>query len=220
MNPSVLKRYSARLSAERGRKVSLREAEADIFRIVQQVARGLAPKYTYGYHTRQDIEHDAVILALEVLEGEKYDASRPLENFLYVHLGRRLTNNIRRHFYRGEPPCTCCDPLNPPPSPCRKWIDWHRRNTSKQNIMKPLDVSNVNDEHEPRMASPSSVAEDASLNELLSLIDRRLPIDLRADYLRMREHVMVPKARRQRVREAVLEIISSSAKASTEGGNR
>jgi hypothetical protein len=208
MNPRIVEQYARKMGRESGRPVGVEEAEADIHRVIRQVARGLAPKYVFGYHNRSDIEQDAFVLALEVLEKEVYDPGRPLENFLYVHIRRRLGNNIRKSYYRGEPPCTCCDPVNPPPEPCKKWLDWHRRNTSKQNLMRPLDVSTVNDEHEPRMASPSSAVEDASMNEILSRIDRLLPVDLRADYLRMREQVMIPKVRRQRVREAILAILS------------
>lgn len=213
MNQRIIDEYARRLSTEQGRPIGRGEAEADIHRTIQQVARSLAPKYTFGYHSRLDIEQDAFVLALEVLQGEGYDPTRPLANFLYVHLRRRLSNQIRKSYYRVEPPCTCCDPSNPPEVPCRKWSEWHKRNMAKQNLMRPLDVAAVDDQGEPRMASPSSAVEDAAVREMISLIDGKLPVDLRADYLRMREHVSVPKARRHRVREAVLSILKEQGHA-------
>lgn len=211
MNPAIIKAYAIKIAANTGKKPDMDEAEADMVRVIRKVARGLAAKHTYGYHSPADIEQDAIVLALEVLSGEAYDPSRPLENFLYVHVKRRLRNNIRKHYYRGEPPCSCCSMVNPPAEPCKKWLDWRKRNISKQNLMRPLDVSCVNDEHEPRMATPSSVAEEATVNELLQKIDRLLPINLRADYLRMREHIIIPKVRRQRVRQAILSIMEEGS---------
>jgi len=216
VNHDTVKRYADRMTAERGHRVPLHEAEAEIVRVIQRVSATLAPKLMFGYHARADIEQEAFVLALKVLDRGVYDPSRPLENFLYVHLRRRLRNNIRKHYYRGEPPCTCCDVSNPSATPCKKWTDWNRRNVSKQNLMRPIDIQCVDGEGEPGMASRPVDGDDAVHNELLASIDARLPLELRADYLRMREHVLIPKARRQRFREAVLAIISP---APTEGGD-
>src|SRR5690349_21106640 len=128
MNPRMIKEYAGRMSRDIGKRITRQEAEQDIMETIQRVSRNLAPKYTFGYRTVGDIEQEAFLLALEVLEGEGYDPSRPLENFLYVHLRRRLSNNIRRSFYRGEPPCECCPTHAPPASPCKKWLDWQKRN--------------------------------------------------------------------------------------------
>jgi hypothetical protein len=206
MNQAMLKEYAARM----GRRVPLWMAEQEVTRIVMQVARGIAPSFVFGYHSRADIEQEAVAFALEVLDLDppKYDPSRPLENFLHVHLRNQLSNFRRKHYARLEPPCSCCDPQDPPASPCKKFRDWKSRNASKQNLMRPIDMSAVSDDGgESRMHTPSAVVEDAVSHELMQRIDSLLPIDLRSDYLRMRDHVMIPKARRQRVREAVLAIL-------------
>lgn len=207
MNPKVVRLYARRLSRERGRPVAPAEAEAEMGQIAVAVSNALAPRFVFGYHTREDVAHEGVIIALEILAGDRYDPSRPLENFLYVHLKRRLSNLVRRDFFRAEPPCSCCDAFGAPVAPCKRWLEWHRRNTSKRNLMRPLDMAGVDDEHEPRMSSPSVVHQEAVSEELLGAIDANLPPELRSDYLRMREHVSIPKARRQRVREAVLAII-------------
>jgi hypothetical protein len=208
MNPRLIKAYAAKLERETGeRRVPLWKAEEAIMGVVQRVARCVSHSFIYGYHSREDVEQDAVVFALEVLETDVYDVSRPLENFLHIHVRNQLSNELRKHYMRLEPPCTCCDSYNPPPFPCKKWLDWKARNESKQNLMRPLDMSNVSDEHESRMRTASSVVDDAVSNEVLNKIDRALPVELRSDYLRMRDHVVIPKARRQRVREAVLAIL-------------
>ncbi len=205
MNPKTIKAYAAKL----GGRTPLWKAEEEITRVIMTVARSVAPSYLFGYHSREDIEQEAVIAALEVLSVDPplYDPSRPLENFLYIHLRNQLSNFRRKHYARLEAPCTCCDPFRPPAEPCKKWRDWASRNTAKQNLMRPLDMSSVSDEGEARMHTRSAVVDEAISNELLARIDARLPIELRSDYLRMKDRVLIPKARRQRVREAVLEII-------------
>lgn len=214
MNQQVVKSYAARMAAERGvRRVSLYKAEEEMVRVIQDVARRLAPSFVFGYHTRQDIEQQGLLFALEAIDdrdketGEPlYDAARPLANFIHIHIRNRLSNYKRDNYIRMEPPCSCCDPFSPPPAPCRKWQDWHDRNFTKQNLMRPLDVSSISDEGERGMALASEVEDEACGNELETLIDNNLPVDLRADYQRMRSQVMIPKARRQRVREAVATI--------------
>lgn len=206
MNPALVKEYAARM----GKRTPLWRAEEEIVAIIRQVARGISPAFVFGYHSRSDIEQTAILFALELLDRDppRYDPSRPLENFLHVHLRNQLSNFRRKHFARLEPPCPCCDPMNPPPSPCKKFRDWRARNASKQNLMRPIDMAIVSDDgSEATMHTPSVVHDDAVSNELLAKIDALLPIDLRSDYLRMRDHVAIPKARRQRVREAVLAIL-------------
>src|SRR5947209_7039434 len=151
MNKEIIKKYASKLSGEWGRKVGIAEAESEIIRIIQEVSHALAPSYRFGYHTLQDIEQQGIIEALEVLSSNKYNQSRPLENFLHVHLRNRLSNYRRKHYMRFEAPCSCCDPLQPPASPCQKWLDWKNRNIARQNLMRPLDMTNVDDEFEKNM---------------------------------------------------------------------
>lgn len=208
MNKNLIKRYARKLSIETGTPVSVDEAEAEIVRVMQRVCRMLAPQFKFGYHSVEDIEQQGVIEAIEVLaEDGKYDVSRPLENFLYVHVHNSLSNFRRKHFMRYEPPCGCCDPHLPPAFPCSKFRDWQSRNFVKRNLMQPLDMANVADESEVGLRDESVVEDDAMASELRALLDGELPVELRKDYLQMLDGKLLPKARRERVREAVLEIM-------------
>lgn len=207
MNRQLIKDYAKKMGKELNRKVTLAEAEVEIVRVMQKVARVLAPSYRFGYHSNEDMEQEGIQYALIVLESnDKYDINQPLENFLYTHIHNRLYNYKRKHYTRLEPPCSCCDPFNPPAYPCQKWLDWKSRNSSKQNIMQPLDMSNISDESEHNMYQESEVIDNTIGSELRTLLDRELPVELRRDYLQMIDGKVIPKIRRDKVREAVLSI--------------
>lgn len=209
MRRGLVAEYAAKLSRERGSRVTREEALASINESILRVARNVATKFRleFGYHTKGDIEHEGVVIALEVLDTAAYDVSRPLENFLHVHVKNRLKNFKRKHFMRCEAPCKCCEAFGNPSEPCRRWVEWNERNLLKQNLMRPVDVSSIPCEG---LATAPSAADEADLAETLSRIDEELDPALRADYLRMRAGVAVPKSRRVAVREAVSEILGVS----------
>lgn len=212
MTKKLIKGYAAKM----GKGVTGSEAEAEILRVIASVVRILAPKFRFGYYTNQDMEQEGTLAAIEVLNEGSYDVSRPLENFIYAHVHNSLYNLRRKHYLRLEVPCKCCDPNNLPAYPCKKWRDWSARNTTKQNIMKPLDMSNVSDESENNMREESSVIDDTIGSELRTLLDREIPVDLRKDYLQMLDGKRIPKGRREKVREAVLIIIKDKGYAEEE----
>lgn len=59
------------------------------------------------------------------------------------------------------------------------------------------------------MRTPSTIESDAATKELFDLLDWHIPLDLRADFLRMRAGEPVPKVRRERVLQAAREILES-----------
>jgi hypothetical protein len=67
----------------------------------------------------------------------------------------------------------------------------------------------VSPKREPRTAgSPVETAAEAS--ELERLIDERLPLELRADYLRLKAGSLVVAPRRRQVPEAILDIMDDA----------
>jgi hypothetical protein len=161
------------------------------------------------------MKQQGALFAIQALSGTAYDESRPLENFLYTHVRNRFINYKRDNYLRNEVPCkTCifydkhlklstnaCSAFPEDKTECPKLSDWEAKNTTKKNIMKPLDASMVTDRS---LECESSVFEDVSFAELETAINVGLPAELRSDYLRMRQHQVIPKSRRQKVREAVL----------------
>lgn len=188
--------------------------EADVVSTIDKVASTLAHKFKFGYYGVEDIKQEGVVFALQALE--KYDEIRPLENFLYSHIRNRLMNLKRDKLRRSDSPCSLCHnsiegaTAHPNGGFCTKYAAWRRRNLSKQNIMTPKDISNISDEKELNTRIESSVVNNAETAEILELIDRRLPVELRSTYLQMRDSVSVPKTRRLEVERAILDILNDN----------
>jgi hypothetical protein len=147
--------------------------------------------------------------ALEVLEKECYNPSLPLENFLYTHIKNRFVNLHRDKLRRRDAPCRACHEGKPcdQGSNCSKYAAWLKRNTAKANLMRPLDLAHISDEREPHTRLASTVTEDAEIDEMLQLVDKHLPVELRSTYLQMRDGVSVSRAKRNEVEQRVREIL-------------
>lgn len=192
-------------------KVPPGKTEAEVLRAIEKAVNILAPSFEFGPYDTDDIKQEGFVFALEVLEKEKYDPSRPLENFLYTHVRNRLINFRRNKFRRNDPPCKKCHDGEPCPSAgakdlCDKYRSWLKRNTNKANICNPITLDSVKDEGDQGVNESSSVEQAVETQELLELIDKNLPIELRAVYLQMRSGVSVPKTARLRVERAIIEI--------------
>jgi hypothetical protein len=208
MDKKFLRAYARKMAERAGRRrpFTLREAEAEVLATMRKVCRSLRYAYRFAGQEAADIEQEGYYAAIQVLNSGKYDVARPLENFLRGHLKKRLSNFRRNHSVRIEAPCSCCD-LRNPASPCRRWLDWSERNTRKQNILQPIDLDSVADEHESGMRTEATAHEDAAACELANMIDCMLPVELRADYLRLLSGQVVPKNRRRAVQQAVRELL-------------
>ncbi len=179
--------------------------------VMLRVATRLAPNFKFGYFTVEDIKQQACLFACEALA--RYDPSRPLENFLFTHVRNRLINFKRDNYKRTDCPCRLCYGNLPGQTRhddgrfCEKFIIWQRRNTRKQNILLPLDIGNISDENEPNTRKESTVVQEVETIEILEIIDRELPVELRSQYLQMKEGLSVPKAKRTEIENTVNDIL-------------
>jgi DNA-directed RNA polymerase specialized sigma24 family protein len=194
-------------------KIPPNMTEQQVLAVIDKVANLLAHGFTFGYFTVEDIKQEARIAAMSAMD--RYDPTRPLDNFLYRHVKNRLINFKRDNFKRNDPPCISChrsmagSTEHDDKQYCSKYSSWLKRNVTKQNIMNPLDISNISDEHESRTRSESGVLEDIAQAELLRIIDAALPLELRSAYLQMRDGYSVPKAKRLEVEHAVRLILQN-----------
>lgn len=178
---------------------------------VDNAVRLLAPNFTFGYYDVDDIRQEATLFAIEALP--RYDTSRPLDNFLYVHIRNRLTNLKRNEYRRTDSPCALCHrpegnrSRHPSGEFCARYLGWKKRNDAKANLSRPLDLDHIADEHESGTRAESEVEGDAQTRELLGLIDENLPVEMRATYLQMRAGKSVPKARRTAVERVIRQIL-------------
>ena len=170
--------------------------EEEVVRVMMTVVDRIAHKYRFGFYDVEDIKQEAYIIAMEAME--RYDESRPLENFLAVHISNRLKNFKRDNF---------CRPDYIPPS--GKVVN---DNDTKRFLMEPLDIDNIRDEHERNMRDDDNMHNSVIKKEIMEIVDVRLDMSLRSDYLRILHDVYVPKPRREQIYAAILDILNEHRK--------
>lgn len=188
--------------------------EREVTEIVNNIARRLANNYTFGYNKAEDITQEIWLIAIDGLE--RYDGKRPLENFLFVHVRNRLSNLKRDKYSRRDIPCHGCEfyrKNGPQESKCAAFTDrmdckefaqWKHRNQLKKELVSS-NFNMITAEYVPdKVASENEV----SIREIKSIIDKKIDITLRPDYLRMQSGVSVPKHRREQVENAIKSIIA------------
>lgn len=190
-----------------------------VIEILDRIADRFAAKFKFGYHDIDDMKQQARLFALEALP--RYTESKgPLENFLSVHVRNRLINFKRDNYHRFQAPCIQCPFYDPEchkstnqcaefedKMECDKWNQWILRNNSKRSIMSPATSENVDYLFGHEVLTDSSVADIVANKELLKYIDEKLPVELRSDYLRLKENLFVSKHRKNKVREAIIKIV-------------
>ena len=164
--------------------------ESEVLEVVNRICDRYAYKFKFGYFEPDDIRQEAFIIAIDALE--RYDESRPLENFLAVHVKNRLNNFKRDRYYRQH-----------------KKLDENidQLNNSKKFLMDTLDISNIRDEKEGNMRLDDDFIEKIANEELLEIIDEHLDVSFRSDYLRVKDGTYVPKPRREQIMEEITEIL-------------
>jgi len=74
--------------------------ETEVIAQINTVVDRIAPKYTFYGYTTDDIKQEAFIICIEALN--RYDPSKPLENFLSVNLSNRLKTFVRDNYFTGN----------------------------------------------------------------------------------------------------------------------
>lgn len=110
---------------------------------------------------------------------ERYDQKRPLENFLSVHLSNRLKNFIRDNYYTKD-------------------------EEEKKRVMRPKYLSG-----EDVIQYDNTVDSKTDAKTIKNIVDKYLPAQYRADYLKIINEVYVPKKRREEILAIIKEIVES-----------
>ncbi len=165
--------------------------EDEITAIILKVCNKMVSKYKFGYYDIEDMKQEAFIIGWKVLP--KFNGSAPLENFLSVHIRRRLLNFHRDHYYR----------LDIAEDMTKRSLN----NISRKNLIDTISIDNVQDESESNMFYDVQFIDNIECEEVLKLIDIHLDINLRTDYLRMRDGMTISKVKKDRIYEAIDEIL-------------
>ena len=150
-------------------------SEDQVIAQIKTVVDRIAPKYTFSGYDAEDIKQEAFIICMDALD--RYDPSRPLENFLSVHLSNRLKNFVRDNHYTSKDDDSKKKLLNP-----KQFINDDITNDCRQYIDN-IDLSDIKDK-----------------------IDNNLPPNMRSDYLKMLNNVYVPKKRREEIVKTIRNI--------------
>lgn len=149
---------------------------------IQKIAEKIAPKYTFGYHDKEDLIQEAIIFGLEAYE--KWDQDRPLENFISVHISNRLKNYKRNNYFR----------LGLEDSSEQR----QRTNEAKRNLMSPAPICD----------NSLFFQELLDTQDEIDFLLQKLPPLVKNDFLRMANGVSISKGRRQMVIDTVKEILN------------
>jgi RNA polymerase sigma factor (sigma-70 family) len=187
-------------------KLPVNMTEAETLKIIDKVLRKFAKKYAFGLYDHDDIYQEGFMLAMQALEV--YDGDSPLENFLSVHIKNRLISLKRSKFSRKDI-CNSCTKFD---ENCPKCIKRQATYSAKKNLNQPIDILSVNPEGEKNLCQANNSDVSLETSELLSLINKYLPLKYREDYLKMRDGVYIHKSLRDEIEAIVLNIIEQHDK--------
>lgn len=161
----------------------------EYFKTLKEVARRLCNRFKFGYYTGEDIYQEAILLGMEAFS--RWDQQKEPASFIYIHLTNRLHNIYRNKARRNDCPCQPCFEGNfCEAGGCTQYKNWWNRNQTKFSLMVPSALSNENLLMEP----------DLAYNNIMEL-SYLLPIEVRADLLRMLAKENIPVERKKIVRE-------------------
>lgn len=146
-------------------KIPTGMSEKETIEKINLVVNRISPKYTFKGYEVEDIKQEAFMICMDALD--RYDTSRPLENFLSVHLSNRLKNFVRdNYFTKGD--------------------------EEKKKVLSPKQLGH--DDHIVDKHEQTDIKIDSK--DVINLIDKFLPVEFRSDFLKFTNDVYVPKKRK------------------------
>lgn len=151
--------------------------------IITKVINRIAPKYVFGYYELDDIKQESYIICCEALE--KYDESRPFENFISKHLSNRLKTLIRDKYCRSRTRSEKHEILN----------------NSKKNLMDLKSFGAYNISYE------DNLLEQISTSEALERVMDELTPSMRNNFHRLANGVSISSNKKQVLFDRIKEIL-------------
>ncbi len=197
MNAQFLNRYAAH------HHLTPEAAEATILATLEEIARIISSKISFGPYQKNDIYQEVCLAGLLLMEKDAgtYDPRRPIGNYFMVSLRNRMLNLKRDKYFRSAPCCTCCDRFNPPDNPCPRLKRWLTNNARKRQLSESNPAPDAN----PSDAASDEAAIDRELvKEIDDFVDWSFLPTMRNDYLRLKAGATIPPARKNAVSNAIL----------------
>lgn len=180
--------------------------------VLDAVAKRLAPKFVFGYHSLEDIEQQARLIALEAVP--RYDGKRNFYNFIFTHTKNRLCTYKRDNYERLNTPCEKC-PFNAwikETDECTKYENkfdcelyhkWLMRNSAKKNLMRPIGITCATGKNEEFMEIPNSIDNSVTKKEIVDIIESKLTSKQRKYWLKLKTGQKLKKAELEEVKSAL-----------------
>jgi DNA-directed RNA polymerase specialized sigma24 family protein len=188
-------------------------SQEEFLRVLDSISKRLGHKFKFGYHSFEDMRQQAAIFALEGLE--RYDHSRPLENFLWTHVRNRLFNYKRNNYQRPDKPCLTCPFFDKTykcsnnqcteftnKQDCELYAAWAARNEAKKNIMQPYGM-----ETELPNKNPTDPLNLVTNKELIDFLDINIESEYRETYLKIKHGTKVSRQDTTRLKSHIEEIM-------------
>jgi len=154
--------------------------EQEVVDTITLVCNRISPRYTFYGYTIDDIKQESFIICMEALH--RYDEDRPLENFLSVNLSNRLKNFVRdNHFVSGS-------------------------DEDRVKVLQPaqLDYEGTIIDSKKKYSISYN---DIDNKNIVDLVNKYLPAQVRMDYLKIINDVYVTKQRREEIIDMITEIL-------------
>lgn len=198
--------------------------QEEVLNIIDNIANGLAYKFRFGYYGLEDMKQEARLEALDALK--KYDPKKgKLSTFLWAHVRNRLSNIKRNKFERYDKPCLNCPLKAYDPecikstskcteyedkSDCKPYNSWFNRNLAKKNIVSPIGIQNVKDEHESNMREEKDITSTIYSNQIIDLLDQKIPVALRSHWVKLKNDIRLKKADKEKLLVSIREILKEA----------
>lgn len=152
--------------------------ENEFLEIVERISQKLSRTFIFGYHTIEDMKQQCYLEALKGLE--KYDQSRPLENFLWIHIRNRLFNYKRDNYTRPD-----------------------RVNESKKDLISPAKEQPV--PIQDKCNEPSFLLHN---RDLINKIDDEISMNNRDNWIKIKNGIKLPKLKREKLIDEIRLILN------------
>ena len=192
--------------------------EEDFLKVLDNISKRLGYKFKFGYHDLDDMKQQAAIFAMEGLE--KYDNSRPLENFLWTHVRNRLFNYKRNNYQRPDKPCLTCPFYDKNyscsnnqckeysnKSDCSLYSSWANRNDAKKNIMQPSYIDNNHHGSNLQIQDFTKLIQN---QEIVTFLDENIQPEFRESYLKLKHGSKITKQHLVKLQKHIFSIMESS----------
>lgn len=180
-------------------------SEEEVLALIEKISKRLAYKFIFPPYEYGDVVQEGIILGIEGLE--KYSDTYPLENFLWVHIRRRLCTFKRNNYVRLNKPCLNC-PFKAyikqgdictkfkEKEECELYVAWDAVIQRKKNINSPISMEYENYQE-------SDCTSDLSNKEILELIDKNISLEMRPLWLKLKGSVKLTRTEMAQIRNDI-----------------